>query len=352
MLVDSQRDDIWSKYIIPDKLYDNMFLCAYLNLYNIDVNLIDEKIYNYPGFYTGGEIKTKVHDGQLVYVDDITKKLKIVHFAGIKDPALFLRHIDKYIAAIILNKCIDSDQDPFDMLIKCSTGIYSTHYKDDFVVRVYNFLIEELIYLYETGLKDDYSTLPSYFQNREALISYVYTLPKRDSQWKGLRAGGAYLDEDEYEFILEIIKKYKIKSVIETGAGETTRLFNRLKLRHLAVEAFSGVWLNNALSEGCNAVQIDFDFPKIRFDDEKLLNAIGKSFFDRKVDLIFIDSPIGTHNRSEVLNQIAEHIDFKFALFHDVFRDSINIYSYQKKHGLVLKEFHQSIRGMVLLAKE
>jgi hypothetical protein len=58
--------------------------------------------------------------------------------------------------------------------------------------------------------------------------------------WNGLRFGGAYLDGNEYNYLGELVERQKVRSVVSTGAGETTVLFHRLGLSGISIELSPG----------------------------------------------------------------------------------------------------------------
>jgi hypothetical protein len=179
---------------------------------------------------------------------------------------------------------------------------------------------------------------------RNDLVQWVAHAP---TPWKGLQCGGAYLDADEYEAIERMVADFGIGSAVETGAGETAVLFKMLGVGALSIESTPGPWLRRALSRGCHVVEVPFDAERRQFSAGELRSALANI---TQVDLLFIDSPIGTENRRHVLRQILEIVTVRYVLYHDVRRDLSNIFADQQRHGLRLIRFVDSSRGLALFA--
>jgi hypothetical protein len=103
----SLSDDLWSRYILPDGLYDNHFLCAQLNLKKQPVHLLDPLTYNWQGFYKEGTLQVCRRDNSLVNRESGTE-LKLVHFAGIQDIDHFLRALPRDISSFLYSRCVAS----------------------------------------------------------------------------------------------------------------------------------------------------------------------------------------------------------------------------------------------------
>ena len=165
--------------------------------------------------------------------------------------------------------------------------------------------------------------------------------------WQGLQCGGAYLDAAEYEAIEGIVAELGITSAIETGAGETALLFKRLDVRMRSIESVSGPWSRRARAQGCDVADVPFDPDERIFHSEPLRAALRGH---QRVDLIFIDSPVGTENRRRVLEQLVGIVETRYVMYHDVRRDLVNILADQKRHGLQLVRFIDSPRGLAIFA--
>jgi hypothetical protein len=94
-------------------------------------------------------------------------------------------------------------------------------------------------------------------------------------------------------------------------------------------------------------VEVSFDPAQRRFSAADLAAALrGRN----NVDLVFIDSPVGTENRQYVLGQILETVQTRYVMYHDVRRDLSNIFADQQHHNLRLIRFIDSPRGLALYA--
>jgi hypothetical protein len=120
-----------------------------------------------------------------------------------------------------------------------------------------------------------------------------------------------------------------------------------LGVKAWAVEANEGPWLERALSHGCRAMHVPFDEHALRFEDERLTQALTDAGVS-EVDLIFVDSPVGTTRRRNVLRQLAARVRARWVLYHDALRDAVNIYADQQAIGLRLVQWFDTSRGLVL----
>jgi uncharacterized protein YcfL len=187
----------------------------------------------------------------------------------------------------------------------------------------------------------------AFVENRAAVLSIAWSLRSRPYLWNGLRCGGAYLDADEYSFFADLLERHGIRTAVETGAGETTILLHRAAVRGMALEANPGPWLDRARHHGAACAFVPFEADHLRFEPSALdaaLTDIGP------VDLLFIDSPIGTANRSRLVAQLHERLGSPMVLVHDAHRDVTNLLGYMASANLRVCEYLESRRGMVLLA--
>lgn len=186
----------------------------------------------------------------------------------------------------------------------------------------------------------------SFVLGRDAMLSIAWSLRPRPYTWNGLQCGGAYLEGDEYRYLREVIERHRVRSVVETGAGETTALFARAGLSGLALEAHEGPWVDRARAAGAESVVVPFDAEARWFDPSRLASVLeGRS----AVDLLFIDSPIGSANRARMVEQLLETVGARLVLVHDAHRDVRNILDDTTRFGLHLLEYFASQRGLVLL---
>jgi hypothetical protein len=101
------------------------------------------------------------------------------------------------------------------------------------------------------------------------------------------------------------------------------------------------------LAHGCVVVAVQFDRTERQFRPDQLRSALADL---SQVDLVFVDSPIGTENRRGVLSQILDLVRTRYVLYHDVRRDLSNIFADQARHGLRIVDFVDSSRGLALFS--
>lgn len=94
---------------------------------------------------------------------------------------------------------------------------------------------------------------------------------------------------------------------------------------------------------------VPFDHERRRFSELELRDRLAEQELS-DVDLLFIDSPIGTRNRQDLLSQLLRWVKPRFVLYPDSLRDSANLFQDQTRHGLRLIHFLDSPRGLTLFA--
>lgn len=186
----------------------------------------------------------------------------------------------------------------------------------------------------------------SFVLGRDAMLSIAWSLRPRPYTWNGLQCGGAYLEGDEYRYLRDVVARHRVRSVVETGAGETTALFARAGLSGLALEAHEGPWVDRARAAGAEAVVVPFDAEARWFDPAAVAVALAGH---ETADLLFVDSPIGSANRARMVEQLLEAVGARLVLVHDAHRDVRNILDDCTRFGLHLVEYFASQRGFVLL---
>lgn len=139
-----------------------------------------------------------------------------------------------------------------------------------------------------------YARLPGSLWRNEL----VEWLGHRPPPWKGLQCGGAYIDAEEYEALEDVVRGLEIRSVVETGAGETSIFFSRLGAQTVSIETTPGPWSRRAASHGCRVVEVSFDTRTGRFSSDGLKAALQ---LQPQFDLLFVDAPVGTENRRKFL---------------------------------------------------
>ena len=134
-----------------------------------------------------------------------------------------------------------------------------------------------------------------------------WNILRKDLKWENVRGS---IFKEEWDLLKEIIKKYNIKTVLEFGCGQTTKLFHSLNLDYLSLEE-----------------KQEYIAKRFKGFNVQHWNKRKKSF-DKKFDLSFIDGPEGSENR-EISFIIAKDIS-KFIIVHDA-TNEWNI-EWQRKH--------------------
>lgn len=346
----SQQDDLWNRYIIDGKLYDNHFLCAYLNLERPPLRLVDEFEFNWQGFYKDGALGVERRGDSLVN-PRTGKKLRLVHFAGIRNVDAFLCSLPANISSLVVaraGECPDSWQTALARFAGSLSGPLGKPVADPFVLRVFDHLLAEVREFAQSSFQRDYSNEPSYFHAPETVRSLVHSRPHSTALWNDLQCGGAYLEGDEYRYLAALVTSIGARSVIEVGAGETSILFRRMGISALSIEPEPGPWFDRASRDGCPCAVVPFDRATLMFEPAPLDRAL--SAVTRDVDLLFIDSPGGTANRSRILYQFLDRVRARYVLFHDAHRDAANLFQYALDLDLRVVGHQPSTRGFVLLA--
>jgi hypothetical protein len=346
----SLSNECWQRYIIPGRLYDNHFLCAHLNLCNVPVDPIDPEQYNWPGFLLRGELQVTRQGHQLVNKTS-GKPLKLVHFAGISDVEALLCSLPVDVASLLCELSTPDTgklESEFANFQASLSGSLNQPPRDEFVKTVFDRLRFELLTLAKGGWSTDYQQRNSYFVDPDSILSLVYSRPNSQALWNGLQCGGAYLEGDEYNYLAGLVNSGRIRTAVETGAGETSICLRRKGVECVALEAIQGPWLKRAQAAGCRGIHVPFLGEQSEFEPAALAAALRD--VPRQIDLVFIYSPVGTKNRSRVLTQLLRTLRPRLVLFHDAHRDAQNLYRYQTEHDLRVIDYLPSRRGMVLFA--
>ncbi len=122
-------------------------------------------------------------------------------------------------------------------------------------------------------------------------------------------------------------------------------LFSMLNVKAISIECTPGPWSRRAMARGCHVIHVPFDADTRSFSTIELQTQLGMPV---GVDLLFVDSPIGTANRSRILSQMLGFARIRYVIYHDVRRDLSNIFRDQKAFGLRLLRFVDSVRGLAL----
>jgi hypothetical protein len=167
----------------------------------------------------------------------------------------------------------------------------------------------------------------------------------QDEVWEGLHCNRWYLTSQEYQFIIRCHQLHDFKSVVESGSGETSSLFARLGCSVVSVEWQDGPWVQRATEGAATVKLVGFDQATAEFDRGELETALR----GQTCDLLFVDSPVGTRNRSEVLEIFYPLLKPRYVLVHDAHRDVQNVYRWMQTFGLNVLEYFPSWRGIILL---
>lgn len=167
----------------------------------------------------------------------------------------------------------------------------------------------------------------------------------QDEVWEGLRCNRMHLNLQEYQFIIQCEKLHPFKFVVESGSGETSRLFARLGCSVISVEWQNGPWVQRATDGGATVKLVGFDQATAEFDRGQL-EAVLRG---QTCDLVFVDSPVGTKNRSKVLDIFYPLLKPRYVLIHDAHRDVQNVYRWMQAFGLKVLEYFPSWRGIIML---
>jgi hypothetical protein len=188
----------------------------------------------------------------------------------------------------------------------------------------------------------------SFFQYPEDFLELLYAHNgPADLRWKGLHCNRAYLTPLEYEFIEECIRRYQIKNVVESGAGETSALFRANGCSVVSIEWQEGPWADRARASGANVHIVPFDSDTNLYAEDQLRPALDGA----SSDLLFVDSPVGSQRRRRVPEQFLEYIDPPYILVHDVARDHRNIFEWARDEQWTIAEYYPSRRGILLLER-
>jgi hypothetical protein len=189
----------------------------------------------------------------------------------------------------------------------------------------------------------------SFFRHRDDFQDLIFAHNGAEDQfWEGLRCNGAYLTPEEYQFIVHCRERYQFNAVVESGAGETSIFFSRLGCSVLSIEYQEGPWVKRALEGGAQVKIVSFDQQLAEFNADELQSALR----GQRCELLFIDSPIGTRNRSKVLEKFCIYLHPHLVLIHDAHRDAPNIYNWMRRFDLRILEYLPSRRGLLLLRRD
>ena len=341
-------DTVWQKYIFQDRLYDNHFFCAMLNLLHEPVRPLDEQVYGWQGFYFHQQVQVKRQGEHLVNKTN-GKLLRVVLFAGVRQSYDFILTLPTDVASLLLDRIMSAADDPDQALAAYITAANArlANVEDPHSMVVLQGTLAEMRHLLKHA-GESWRGSRSYYDNPEAMRAFACAEPASQTEWNGLQCGGAYLEGDEYRAIRDIVRELGIQTVLETGAGESSILFSRLGVKAVSVESQEGPWLDRARAHGCTALHVPYDEERAEFAEDELCSKLQEIGL-HNVDLLFIDSPVGTSRRRNLLSQFMNLVTPRYVMYHDAVRDAENIYLDQNKFSLRPVRFLDSVRGLILL---
>jgi hypothetical protein len=348
----SLDDATWHRYIAEGFMYDQHFFNAFLNMYEAPIQALDAAVYGCEGFFKKGDLQVYRSGARLINRHS-RQTLRLVLFAGFQQTPELLRSLPIDIAALIFERIAPGKPNLDAALAQLYAALsqpLGQPSPEPFVKDILALLIAEIPHLaraYTSPL--DLANRASYFANPEGIKLVAFANPLPQCTWNGLRCGGAYLDADEYRQIRAIVRGLNIRKVLETGAGETSILFQSLGARTFSLEYQQGPWADRAAASGATCIFVPFDHARRRFSEPELRERFAEQKLS-DVDLLFIDSPIGTQDRQDVLSQLLSWVKPRFVLYHDSLRDATNLFRDQVRHGLRLIYFLNSPRGLALFA--
>lgn len=227
----SLDDSIWRQYIVENHLYDQHLFNSFLNLYKAPVELLDPTVYGWEGLMKGGVVQV-YRSGPRLINRHTRRTLRLVLFGGVQQTPELLRCLPIDIAALIFER-IAPDKPSMDaalaQLYAALSQPLGERSPEPFVKDILTLLIAEIPHLARTYTSHlDLANRASYLANPDGFKLIAFANPLPQCTWNGLRCGGAYLDPDEYRQIRAIVRRFNIRKVLETGAGEASILFQSL----------------------------------------------------------------------------------------------------------------------------
>ncbi|MGA3098418.1 MAG: hypothetical protein ABSF25_18345 [Bryobacteraceae bacterium] len=348
----SLDDATWRRYIAEGFMYDQHFFNALLSMYEAPIEVLDPAVYGCEGFVKKGDLQV-YRSGPRLINKHTGQTLRLILFAGLQQSPELLRSLPIDIAALIFER-IASDKPSMDAALAQLYAALSQPLEqpsaEPFVKDILTLLIAEIPHLARAYMSPlDVTGRASYFTNPDGMKWIVFANPLPECTWNGLNCGGACLDADEYRHLRAIVRGFNIRKALEIGAGETSVLLQSLGVRTFSLEYQRGPWADRAAASGATCVFVPFDQARQRFSEPELRDRLAEQELS-DVDLVFIDSPIGTRNRQEVLSQLLRCVKPRFVLYHDALRDAGNLFRDQTRHGLRLIHFLDSLGGLALFA--
>ena len=348
--MESLNDATWRRYIAEGFLYDQHFFNALLNLYEAPIQPLDPSEYGWEGLLKRDTVQVYRSGRQLINIET-GSTLRLVLFGGVEQNPPVLRSLPIDVAALIFERItpnIPGLDDALAQLYAALSFPLAQPSPEPFVKDILSHLVGEIPHLVKAYTSEiELAHRSSYFVNSDEMRSIACANPLSHCTWNGLQCGGAYLDANEYHRMRAYVRQLDIRSVLETGAGETSILLHGLGVSALSLEYQQGPWADRAAEHGCRLAFVPFDRRLRRFAEPELRKTLSDHSVSA-VDLLFVDSPPGTRNRQNVLSQLLALVKPRYVLYHDAVRDAANIFRDQVRHGLKLIDFFDSPRGLVL----
>jgi len=354
----AQDDECWQRYIIPGWLYDNHFLCAMINRFDIEFRPLDPYVFGVPGLRGESSWNVTRRGNHLVQKSG-GQILYLAHFAYGQDPGFCYARMPAWLAAFLQERggireingvsreTLSSPRLSVMNWIENENGDLVNLIENETIRRIMEVCGREIDTILGNPSREERGN-ETFFQSPDEFqeLLYAHNDPV-GAWWKGLLCNGAYLSPPEYDFIEECIRRYAIKTVVETGAGETSALFRGNGCAVVSIEWQEGPWADRARAAGADVQIVPYDFATNTYVKDRLKSALdGVSS-----DLLFVDSPIGGERRRSVPQQLLEFIDPQYLLVHDVARDHRNIFEWMRDQDWSLVEYHNSRRGILLLER-
>lgn len=333
-------DAFWNRYIHPDGLFDNHVFCAYLNLVDVPLRTVSERRFNWQGLRRpDGSCCAERRHGSLWNIDS-GERLHVVHFAGVRD-------VDRYLTELPLEvgRHINAaSTEARDVGAALSSIQASPQGIDRAPVDYQRERAAEVITRACLATWDVTGEWASerYLPNADEVVSVALSVPQSSVRWNDLLCGGAYLEPAEYAALRAAVSRARPHTIVEFGAGETTRLLAGLAPWVISLEPASGPWVARAMESGA---QVEV----APLDDEGRFAASALAAIPLEVDFLFVDSPNGTQRRAVVLRQLLERVRPTRIAVHDSRRDLFVLTGELEGHGYVIEETYMSFRGLTIL---
>lgn len=339
---ESQNNEEWKKFTIPNKLYDNHFLCAKLAQRDIQINFISETKYNWQGYHQNGGISCFVNEEGKLTNNSTNEPLNLVHFAGISDIDDHIASAPGEIAQILANNTPNTEAGLLEIIGSAINTKTVVEPRLQAII-AQSLLKSEPLIQNRPGKEIPILGLHS------SVASISQSVKETNFLWNDLKCGSAYLSATEYQALRSFICNNQIKGILEFGAGYTTVLFQRLGLKQIALEGWSGPWLDFALQNGADARLTPFH-PKTGFRESIVKSCLDEISLVNGKKLIFIDSPPGTGNRLTIADQMIKlNGASDFYAVHDSIRDAAVVYKLSAAFGMKIIDHFPSLRGLTIL---